>query len=85
MLNFCSSPFDMSGTASSFMNKSLQDSPGIAGAALSMAKAVQDYWAGVFNYTSGFMVPSINALNAFIGTEMPGRSLERASRRFSSQ
>lgn len=64
-----STPFDLVSSAASFFGNYLEAAQKIARAAIAQNNAIQDYWAGVFKYSSSFMAPSIRALSTFINTE----------------
>ncbi len=69
MQNYFSAPFEMYSTAASLMCKSMKAAPKLSRAAFAQTRAAQDYWNGMFRYVTAFWVPSVNALNAFAGTE----------------
>ncbi len=69
MTNYFTAPGEMLSAGTSIMAKSIESFQRFALAALAQTSAIQDYWNGLFKYTSAFMEPSANALNAFMNTE----------------
>ncbi len=59
----------MFSTAAYFMGRSMEVAPRLSRAAFAQAKTAQDYWYGMFKYVDAFMMPSVNALNAFVNAE----------------